>query len=141
MVCGVMFQFLTRIELIFVAGVIWGSNFFLLYEAIYFSQYYLFKRLSIPLWVSLESLLNISWLYMWRFISGLWILFYGSKFLFYTSALLFWFPKNYSLACNQTVWYLYFCSFSGLVRLFVFCGAVKILAVFVLFLWKMPLER
>ena len=46
------------------------------------------------------------------------------------------------IAWNPEVWYLWLCSFlSRLLWLFeVFCGSTHILGLFLLFLWRMPLE-
>ena len=49
---------------------------------IQFSQNYFLKRLSFPHWVFLAPLSNVSWPYMWEFISGLSILFHLSMCLF-----------------------------------------------------------
>ena len=58
-------------------------NFILLNMVVLFSQHHLLKRLSFPHWIFLALLSNVSWSYMYRFISGLSVLFYWSMSLFF----------------------------------------------------------
>ena len=59
-----------------------GIYFILLSMFIQFSQHHLLKIVSFPHWVFLAPLPNISWPYMWGFLSGILIMFHQSMCLF-----------------------------------------------------------
>ena len=89
MISGLTFKSKSILSSFFVSGVREGSNFFLfffffffLYVTVRFSQHHLLKRLLFPHWIFLAPLSNISWLVMYRLISGILILFYWSMCLF-----------------------------------------------------------
>ena len=79
---GLTFRCLIHFEFIFLYGVRKCSDFILLHEAVQVSQQHLLKRLLFPHCIFLPSLSHINWLYVCRFISGLFILFYWSMHLF-----------------------------------------------------------
>ena len=81
MVLGLIFKACIYFKLILVGGVTWGFIFIVLHVFIQFLQHYWLETAFSP-WVSLTSLSNISWLYMWSFISGLSVLFYWSRCVF-----------------------------------------------------------
>ena len=86
MVSGLTFKSKSILSSFFVSGVREGSDFFLsfflLYITVQFSQHHLLKRLLFPHWILLAPLSNISWLDMYRLVSGILILFYWSMCLF-----------------------------------------------------------
>ena len=95
------------------------------------------EPLVLPHCAFLAFLSNISWLNMWRFDSGLSILFYWSSCLFLLVPYCLWLC---GLTWSQKVWCLWLCSFSsGLLWLsgpFVFHKNFRI---FLLLLWPFPL--
>ena len=66
----------------YVSHVSWGLSFILLQVNIQFSQHHSLKKISFLLSVSLAPLSNISWSYVYGFISGLLILPHWSMYLF-----------------------------------------------------------
>ena len=81
-VSGLIFRSLIHFEFIFVYGVRRCSNFILLHVALQFSQHHLLKRLSLSHCIFLPPLSKIRQPQVYRFISGLSILFHWSIFLF-----------------------------------------------------------
>ena len=70
-VSGLTFMSLIHFEFIFVCGVKKSSNFILLHVAVQFSQQYLLKRLSAPLYILASFVKNKvpvgAWVYLWVF--------------------------------------------------------------------------
>ena len=81
-ISNLMFRSLVHFEFIFVYGVREGSNFILLYLAVFFAQLHLLERLSFLYCTFLSSLSYNNWFYEHEFISGLSMLLHWSIFLF-----------------------------------------------------------
>ena len=96
MVSGLTFRSLIHF-FIFVYGVRKCSNFILLCVAVWFSQYCLLKRLSLPHCIFLPALSKIRYPSMDRLISGLSILFHWSIFLFLC--------QYYTFLLTVALWY------------------------------------
>ena len=75
MVFSLTFKSLIHFELILVSALRWESSFIFSVVNIQFFQQHLLKELPFLHQVLLAPLLNVSWLYLPGFVSGLWILF------------------------------------------------------------------
>ena len=84
--------------------VCYGSSFILLHVNIQLFQHHLLKRLSSLHWVFLAPLSNISWLYVYIFISGL-LCSISLCVCFYVNTILFRSLEFYNIAWNQEMWY------------------------------------
>ena len=81
-VSGLTFRPFIHFEFIFGYGIRKCANFILLHVAVQFSQYHLFKRLSLPHCIFLPPLSKIKYQQVHGFIFGLSILFHWSVFPF-----------------------------------------------------------
>ena len=143
-VSGFTFRSLIHFEFIFVYGVRKCSRFiffFFLQVVDQFSQHHLLKRLSFLLCIFLPPLSKIR---CHRFVDlSLGFLFcsFDLYFCFCASTILSWWLWLCSRVWSQTGWFLQFhSSFSRLLWLFeVFCISIRIVKLFVLVLWKIPL--
>ena len=130
-----------HLEFIFVYGVSWWSSFIFLHVAVQISQHHLLKRLFCSIVCSCLLCQILIDHKDWSLFLGSGFCYIGLCACFYASTRLFWLQWPSNTIWYQVPWSLVLCySFSKLLQLFrVIYGSIWISAMFVLYLWNMPL--
>ena len=146
MVSGLTFKSLIHFELILVCGVRRWSSFIFLQVSVQFSQHHFLDKLSSAHCMCLLPLSYINWLWRWKFIYGLSILFHWPMCLFlcqYQAVLFFfritvarqgllWFHISFWNICSSSVKYVIGILVGIVLNLQIALGSVDILMMLIL---------